>query len=173
MEQEPKIEYLSFAKEIKGMYEKDQEMRKRAMANNGIIENEEDSKLDSIHTQRMKEIVKQMGWPTISKVGETVSDMAWLLVQHADHDIEFQKQCLELMKQTSNDVSKVNIAYLEDRVKVNSGRPQIYGTQFYEHDGIYEPRPIEELDKVDKRRKEVGLESLKEYARMLKEKYKK
>lgn len=50
-----------FAKEIGEMFEKDQAMRERAEANDGVIETEEDSALDGINTDRMKEIIRQIG----------------------------------------------------------------------------------------------------------------
>jgi hypothetical protein len=171
---EPKSEYALIAEEINEIYVKDQEMRKRALENNGIIDGDEFETVDQRNTERMKEIVERIGWPTISKVGEDVSNDAWLIVQHADHDVEFQKQCLTLMKAAEKgDVSLRNIAYLEDRVAVNEKRPQIYGTQFWEHDGLFEPRPIEEPDKVDERRKSIGMETLEEYREEMFRVYKK
>lgn len=167
-----KTEYESIASEIEGMVAKDQEMRKRALENEGIIETEEDEKLDQKNTARMKEVVDQIGWPTISKVGKEAAEGAWLLVQHADYDVEFQKRCLQLMKEAPEDeVSKIDTAYLEDRVRVNEGRPQLYGTQFYGEGENYGPRPIENPEKVDERRKELGLESLEEYKKSLVKKY--
>lgn len=167
-------EYLSFAEEIRAMGTKDQVMRQRALENKGIIESGEDEQLDRENTDRMKEIVARIGWPTTSKVGEETSHMAWLLVQHADHDVAFQKQCLELMKsETKEEVDKVDVAYLEDRVRKNEGKPQLYGTQFHEEGEHYGPWPIEEPEKVDERRKALGLESIEEYEQALREKYKK
>ena len=140
------------------MCARDQNMRERALANGGIIENEEDNTLDARNTERMKEIIRQIGWPTVSKAGKDVAHMAWLLVQHADHDVVFQRHCLELMKDSGKDVDQTDVAYLEDRVLVNEKSPQTYGTQF--SDGV--PRPIEDPDHVDERRKSVGLAPLAE-----------
>ena len=171
-EHSSKTEYGAIASEIVAMVAKDQEMRKRALENEGVIETEEDEKLDQQNTARIKEIIDQMGWPTISKVGKEISEGAWLLVQHADHDVEFQKRCLQLMKEApEGDVSKIDIAYLEDRVRVNEGKPQLYGTQFYGEGEDYRPRPIENPEKVDERRQELGLESMEEYKKSLLEKY--
>ena len=168
-----KTEYVQIADEIRKMCDADQAMRLSAMERGGIIENEEDGNIDIKHTERMKEIVQLIGWPTVSKVGEDVSVMAWLLVQHADHDVEFQKKCLNLMKtQPEGEVSKRNIAYLEDRVRVNENRPQLYGTQFRgDTKETYGPKPIENPEHVDERRKEVGMESLEEYKQMLLNKF--
>ena len=100
--------------------------------------------------------------------------MAWLLVQHADHDRTFQRTCLYLMKmQAADEVSLANIAYLEDRVRVEEGRSQLYGTQFYvDEAGKFGPRPIEDLDHVDERRQVVGLQPLSDYARDVEQSYK-
>jgi hypothetical protein len=49
------------------------------------------SELDRKNAQRLKEIIKGIGWPTISKVGVEASWAAWLIAQHADHNPRFQK----------------------------------------------------------------------------------
>lgn len=168
----PEIKFPEISSEILKMAEVDQEMRHRVMANGGIFENKEDEEIDITNTSRMIEIVKEIGWPTVSKVGAEASRMAWLLVQHADHDVNFQKEALELMKaEPFSEVNLKDIAYLEDRVRVNSKLPQIYGTQFYTHDGIFEPRPIENIEIVDELRAKAGLESLEEYKKIMYKKY--
>lgn len=163
--------YPDIASEIFAMAEKDQDMRKRSRENNWIIETEEDNQVDFINTDRMKEIVAEIGWPTISKVGDEGSNKAWLLVQHADHDVPFQKFCLELMKkEPANEVNPVRVGYLEDRVRVNEGRPQLYGTQFFGDGDEFGPRPIENLENVEERRAGIGMETFEEYkATMLRE----
>ena len=158
--------YQAIADEIITMSEVDQAMREQAMHKSEMW----DESIDVKNTQRMKEIVVEIGWPTISKVGEQASFMAWLLVQHADLDNEFQQSCLALMKaQPADEVKKQNIAYLEDRVRVGQGQPQIYGTQFFtnEQEELV-PRPIEDPENVDKRRAEVGLGTLEEYTSRMK-----
>jgi uncharacterized protein DUF6624 len=161
---DPNDAFKAIADEIIKMSEEDQKMRKSGQW---------DSSIDVVNTQRMKEIVEQIGWPTRSKVGNQASEMAWLLVQHADHDRAFQEMCLDLMKvQSASEVSPANIAYLEDRVRVGKGRPQFYGTQFYADEaGNVGPRPIEDPDHIDERRKAVGLQPLSEYARDVEQSY--
>lgn len=56
-----------------------------------------------------------------------------------------------------------DLAYLEDRVRVRSGRRQIYGTQFGPICGGNQPYPIEDEQHVDERRKVVGLEPMRTY----------
>ncbi|MDD2786086.1 MAG: hypothetical protein PHS79_04320 [Patescibacteria group bacterium] len=120
--------------------------------------------LDRKNTRRMKQIVKAIGWPRISKVGKRAASAAWLLAQHADHDPRFQRQCLTLMKeQPKDDVSRHDIAYLEDRVLLNEGKKQKYGTQFYyPKKWKVMPRPLASRKLLARRRKEMGLESFEE-----------
>ena len=49
---------------------------------------------DTENTAWLKGIVNKQGWPTISDIGKDGFNAAWLLVQHADTDRAFQKQCL-------------------------------------------------------------------------------
>ena len=61
----------------------------------------------------------------------------------------------------------VDLAYLMDRVLVNESKPQVYGTQFHVTDGKQQPRPIRDPESVDKRRKAMGMSTLKEYTDMM------
>lgn len=148
--------FEGIAKEINEMAKRDQEMRINAKKNPEAW----DPSIDDANTSRFKEIVGQIGWPTISKVGEKVSDNAWLLAQHADHDPAFQKQCLALMKAADEgDVPKANIAYLEDRILVGEGKLQQYGTQYFKTEaGATGVRPIEDMEHLNERRASMGLE---------------
>lgn len=66
----------------------------------------------------------------------------------------------------SAEVASKDQAYIEDKVRVHDGRPQLYGTQFRRHaDGSIEFLPIEDQENVDSRRAEVGLEPIEEYRR--------
>ncbi|RPI92451.1 MAG: hypothetical protein EHM40_12990 [Chloroflexi bacterium] len=115
------------------------------------------NQIDRRNTQIMKKIVAQYGWPGEKQVGQLGAQAAWLLVQHADHDRAFQKQCHSLLAEAvkRNDAQAKHLAYLTDRVCVGDGVPQIYGTQF--------EYPIADQEHVDERRAAVGLSSLAEY----------
>ncbi|OGZ96396.1 MAG: hypothetical protein A2679_00040 [Candidatus Sungbacteria bacterium RIFCSPHIGHO2_01_FULL_54_26] len=94
------------------------------------------------NTERLKKIIAKYGWPTIDLVGEKASRNAWLIIQHADHNVRFQKKCLALMQEiyqrNPHIISRENIAFLTDRILVNTKRAQLFGTQFYVNKkGIY------------------------------------
>lgn len=122
-------------------------------------------RVDETNTRRMREIVDRNGWPGTDLVGEQGMEAAWLLVQHADRDPEFQARCLELMRDavTRGTASARNLAYLEDRVRLHQGRPQLYGTQLEVRGGRLQPFQLEDPDHVDERRSAAGLEPLAEY----------
>lgn len=161
-EKEPR----SYKEELAEMANRDQEMR-RAEEEAGFDGSAWDHNVDVENTRRLKEIVNENGWPTISKVGIEGSHNAWLLIQHADHDVEFQEYCLKLMLEIpKEEIDPHDIAYLTDRIAVNKGQYQTYGTQFVQDDsGQYVPRPLSDPDKVNERRLKMGLNTLEENAK--------
>jgi hypothetical protein len=116
---------------------------------------------------RLAEIFDEHGWPGWQLVGEDGSTAAWLIVQHADLDVEFQRRGLALLEDAvaASDASPGDLAYLVDRVRVADGQPQVYGTQWTpDAAGEWQPRtPIEDGANVDARRAEAGLGTIAEY----------
>jgi tetratricopeptide (TPR) repeat protein len=125
-------------------------------------------RVDRENTAFMKKTLEKHGWPGRSLVGEDASRAAWLLVQHAP-DVEFQARCVDLLKEAlkKNDANAQDLAYLTDRVLVRQGKKQIYGTQFLGEGRESKPFPIEDEANVDKRRAEIGLQPLAEYAKTI------
>lgn len=162
-------QYPGIAAGIAWMAERDQEMRRAGVADPSKWDHE----MDRRHTARLSEIVAQIGWPGASQVGRDAAHKAWLLVQHADHDLAFQRDCLRLMREApEGEVAGADLALLVDRVRVNEGRPQCYGTQFYTDErGELVPRPIEDPERLDERRAAVGLPPFAEYERALRGHY--
>lgn len=155
MEQPPHREVIDedLREEILSMVEDDQRMRA-----DGII----DAQVDINNTARIKEIIADRGWPGISRVGEDAAHGVWLLVQHADRDVEFQKTALELMLEAveKKEAQKDLLAYLIDRVRINSGKPQLYGTQSRkDENGQLAVVEIEDEKHLEERRREFGLGS--------------
>jgi len=116
--------------------------------------------LDAENTRWLKSQVGQRGWFVVSKYGADADFAAWLLVQHADLDVPFQTEMLEILAPLvpAKETGQSNFAYLYDRVAVNSGRPQRYGTQGRcTAAGVWEPREVEQPETLDQRRATVGL----------------
>lgn len=132
-----------------------------------------DDSIDIRHTNNLKSIIAAYGWPTISLVGTEAANAAWLIAQHADHDVAFQEECLNLIsKLPEGEVLASNIAYLEDRVRTARGRPQLYATQFDNLTGKFGPKAVEDRVNLDKRRKRMGLEPFEIYRKRMIQFYK-
>ncbi len=120
-------------------------------------------------------LVRAKQWPGRAKVGNDGANALWLLVQHADKDPALQRRALDLMAQAATgEVSPPDLALLTDRVLVNEGKPQRYGTQFKADDkGVMRMRPADAGSEaeLDSRRASVGLPPLAEYRRQLQELY--
>jgi hypothetical protein len=121
---------------------------------------------DFLRAERLKEIIAEHGWPTIAMVGADGASAAWLVAQHADHDLAFQQAAVELLRTAviGGQGDPIDLAYLEDRTSVNGGQPQVWGTQVRCRDGRPDPAtPIVDQGTVDERRAAVGLGSLADY----------
>ena len=129
--------------------------------------------VDRANREWLRGFIDKKGWPGQKLVGFDGSDAAWLLVQHADADPAFQKQCLTLLEAAvkRRDARPTHLAYLTDRVLSGEGKKQVYGTQFTTKDGRLEPRPIEDEANVDRRRAAVGLRPLAEYRKQMEKLY--
>jgi len=126
------------------------------------------ARIDVENTAWLRDVVDGHGWLTYSDVGRDGAGAAWLMVQHADANPSFQRQCLDLMTGLPRDeVSQENVAYLTDRVLIAEGENQIYGTQFVVREGEWVPLNLEDEENVDSRRAEVGLPPLDEYREMI------
>jgi hypothetical protein len=127
------------------------------------------TKADEENLPWLKQVVASAGWPGRSLVGEDGAHAAWLLAQHADSDLEFQRRCLDLLTAAVQDgeATAVEQAYLTDRVLLAEGKPQEYGTQAIATDGGFQPRKLRDPEHVDQRRASVGLGSLAEYMAMM------
>lgn len=126
--------------------------------------------IDAANLKRLKEIVAQFGFPTTAMVGREGMENAWLLTQHADTDVAFQKQVIAVLKsRPENEVRQDDLAMLEDRIRVNEGKPQRYGGNFDLK--TMQPTPIEDPQHVDERRARVHLMPLADYRCAMKEIY--
>lgn len=134
------------------------------------------ARVDSENTSDLKELLKIYNWFKISEFDSKTDNDAWLLVQHADQDQEFQKNILKILEilWPVKETNPSNYAYLYDRVASSFGdpskrKPQRYGTQGRcVGPGRWEPLPIENPEKVDELRKSVGLVSMADYKKVFK-----
>lgn len=166
------LRYPELRKEINQMMLKDQQLRyKRVQA----IDKEEIQKInndihqaDAENLDKAKKILQQYGWPKISDIGKDGANNFWLVVQHADNDVRFQRTALQAMEKWKGtaEINNESYAFLYDRVQCNLNYKQLYGTQvtWTENGEASGFRPIAREDQADQRRKKLGMISMRIYA---------
>lgn len=120
---------------------------------------------DSLNILVVKDIISKYGWISSKIVGEKANSALFLAIQHSsDADREYFLPLMRLAVK-NNAASTKDLALLEDRVAINDGRKQIYGTQigFDDKTNKYYVLPIDNPKKVDERRANVGLPSMASY----------
>ena len=113
----------------------------------------------------MEKLIAEKGWPTYTKVGKLAADGPLLIINHHKEEAirikylpKIKRACLK------GEGSCIEYAKIQDRILVNTGESQLYGMQFrYNNKRELEPFSIQDPKNVDNRRKEIGLEPLKEY----------
>lgn len=162
---------LALRSELQKIHEDDQKYR--AVSNPhtpGSAEHrafiEASIRTDSLNLVKIEEILQVYGYPGKSKVGEIEGSTAWLVIQHAP--LEKQLQYFPIIEEAAQkgELSKSNWALLLDRIRMRQGQPQVYGSQIVrdQDNGQWKLHTIEDEVNVNKRRTEVGLEPLEDYA---------
>jgi hypothetical protein len=99
-------------------------------------------------------------WPTRSMVGVAGVHAAWLISRD---DTTLAKAAMHRMMEAGpGEASPADVAVLEDRLRLENGRKQIYASQIQKmaNSSKYEPAPTEDLAHVDMRREAAGLPRL-------------
>lgn len=153
---------------LEKMFHCDQKASKELIQSSNQSLEEQQLKQDEVHALKkqhincLKKIIEHYGWPKISDFGNQAFMHAWILVQHADYDCEFQEYCLQLMQSLPPDEVEAKwVAYLYDRVQINSKKPQRYGTQIKNETGTI--HDLEDPESVNALRTSVGLKPLEHY----------
>jgi len=148
------------------MAKREQSLRKKFLKTNSEEDFQKVKDVDKINREEFKKIFEEIGYIS-SEYGKEVQLAAFLIVQHMPkEDTPFMKEYLYLMKDDLKNINPLNYAQLVDRVRIYEGKNQLYGTQFTSIQGkeeIYKLHKIFNQEKVDSRRKEIGLEPLKQY----------
>ena len=173
------IRHLALRRELLEMERVDQAVRNELIQAGADIPSPElqsrMAAVDARNTARLQALVEDHGWPRAGLVGTDGAGSAFLILQHASHDV--QKALFPLVEAGYREgtVPGGRYALLLDRILVGDGTPQVYGTQAEPFDAWIDGEPalapIEDAANVDARRTEVGLMPLVEYREMLKRFY--
>lgn len=123
------------------------------------------SEIDKKNLAKIIPVIEKYGWLAANEVGDRGNLTLFLVIQHADQAT--QEKYLPLLRAAVKDKKAEGgqLALLEDRVALLQGKRQIYGSQIGYHPDTkaHILLPLEDPDRVDKRRAAVGLNPIAEY----------
>jgi len=121
-------------------------------------------KKDSINLIKVSKILDTQGWPDKSIIGKRGTSTLFLVIQHAN--LETQEKYLHMIEKavTNDNLPKRQYAMFYDRLILRRGERQVYGTQLATNDESKSPYvlPLRDPKNVDKRRLEMGLNTMQE-----------
>ncbi|HBB96704.1 MAG TPA: hypothetical protein DC054_15065 [Blastocatellia bacterium] len=134
--------------------------------------------IDTIRKSREKNtndlcaIVKQYGWPTRDLVGDEGARAAFFLLRNSSTS-ELQRDLLPVIIAAvkKGEITKAAFATYIDRLRLNAGLKQVFGTQATILNDFLVLFPITDEIHVDARRKQYDLPPLREYLRGLEKLY--
>jgi hypothetical protein len=166
------MDYKSIAENIIELKNADLALREKLIQSGQLSNgyNEEMKELHNRNAKKLSDIIDTIGYPTIEKVGKEANEASWLIIQHSIGQPEFMRKCAELLESVvrENKAYLKSLAYLTDRIAVFEEKPQLYGTQFdWDENGNLSPNPFDDLNKVNERRKSIGLNTIEEQTEII------
>lgn len=121
---------------------------------------------------RLNEIIEEFGFPNRKMFGKDAMNGIFYIIQHADRDKEWQRSQLANIEKSvkAGDLDGQSYAYLYDRIKINAGEKQLYGTQFSKVDAsknIAILAEIENIEMLADRRRKFGMMPIEMYKRVM------
>lgn len=179
-EQMEVVKNEALRQELIGMYVDDQAARGNVM-NDLIREYSIDSTqiirvlrmADEQNFRRLKEIIHEFGFPNREMIGKEAMEGVFFIIQHVGWiDQEWQRAQLPQIEKAvkRGDLEVRKYAFLIDRVQVNAGEPQLYGTQFVSDksgSGNMVLAETEDPENLDRRRMEMGLMPIDLYRKQM------
>jgi hypothetical protein len=147
------VDCATQAQTLEEVFERDQRVRKEK------VPFKEFAKVDHKNQELVVSILEKCGMPTLEEVSEKQLYTVWLVLQHSRPKIRAKYFPLIEEAVENGELSKSKYALMKDRILMDDGEPQLYGSQIY-RGKLYDLRNPET---VDERRAEMGLEPLKVY----------
>lgn len=171
------IQNVSFAKALFRMIVKDQGFmyagnieRRKYMANGGYFSTPAIFPVLAMEEKHLKENQKELlelldayGWPTATAVTEYAAAGAALIINHSTYELRAKYFPMLEAAFKKGEAQALRYAKMKDRLLVEEGKAQCYGTQIKFEDMNRVPYPIMKPEHVDERREAIGLGPLKPY----------
>ena len=112
---------------------------------------------------RLLELLDKYGWPSASEVTEYAAAGAALIINHTSY--ELRSKYFPMLEESfkKGEAQPLRYAKMRDRILIEEGKEQLYGTQIKFENMLRQPYPIEAAEYVDKRRGGIGLGPLRPY----------
>ena len=134
------------------VYDSDQRIRKE----NNLIKY---AKEDHRNQELVISIIEKCGMPTLAEVSQKQMNAIWFGLQHTDKKNR-KKYFPKIEKAVQNgDLNKQQYAQMKDRILMDKGKPQLYGSQI-KNGKLY---TLDSPKTVNERRKEMGLQPIEDY----------
>lgn len=121
-------------------------------------------KKDSINLVKVSKILDTQGWPSKKRIGTRGTSTLFFVIQHSN--LKTQTKYLPMITEALElgNLPKREYAMFYDRLVLGQGNRQVYGTQLAIDKESNAPYvlPLEDVRNVDKRRAEMGLNSMQE-----------
>lgn len=116
---------------------------------------------DSLHLQYVVAVLTEHGWLGTSVIGKKANISIFLAIQHAPND-QVRERYYPMLEASAKrgESSLAQMATMKDRILVNKKQPQLYGTQWNYVDDKQVLFPLEDVNSVNEKRVEVGLQRL-------------
>lgn len=155
--------------ELLAMEEHDQTVRAELAADGSLFQGYH-PRMAAVHdanAARLREIVREHGWPTPALVGQDGAKAAFRVAQHSINHPDLMRECRTLIDaaRDGDALLREQFAYIDDRIRAFEGLPQRFGTQWRAGPYGLEPYPVDDPEAVDGRRRELGLPTLAEMRR--------
>ncbi|WKK65701.1 DUF6624 domain-containing protein [Lutimonas zeaxanthinifaciens] len=113
--------------------------------------------------KRLFKLLDKYGWPTATEVTEYAAAGAALIINHSTYEVRLKYFPMLEEAFKKGEAQPLRYAKMRDRLLVEEGKKQLYGTQIKMENLVREPHPIEDPEQVDQRRAEIGLGPLAPY----------
>ena len=160
---------------LEEVYDNDQAVRKWAKGMSSLTAEEivnystEMERVDSLNQATVFGILDKKGWP--SHLSDKANRAIWIVIDHSD--LTYRRKYMDFVKEKAKEgvLDKTDYAILNDRVLMEEGKPQIYGTQIKMATTIVNDEiamqlylwPVENPSALDSLRSTVGLSPIEEY----------
>lgn len=124
----------------------------------------QEKELDEQNQRMVFSIIKKCGFPKPPLIDNSGLETIFLVIQHGSKEMRSKYIPYFIELSSKGEFSKSLLALMQDRLLMDYGKKQKYGSQVIRSaNGKWELYPVDNIDSVYIRRKDVGLNSLEEY----------